>query len=156
MFYLSCLQVVMFPTCLEVQDLALTVSLFTGNVPNIVLKANKVDRLIWKKVSRNKEILVLWYDIWYLGHFLSWNALRELTCVLEWRVDVNVWFDLVCKVLPVCIYIICVTIISNESWFVQWQRCCQLQNNILHFLISNNENNNKMIVKLLNCSLWLL
>ena len=35
MYYLSCVQVVMSPTCLEVQDLAWTVSLFTGNVHNI-------------------------------------------------------------------------------------------------------------------------
>ena len=69
MYYLSCVQVVMSPTCLEVQDLAWTVSLFTGNVHNIehavVLEVNKIDRLsldiyqIWKKVSRNKEILRL-------------------------------------------------------------------------------------------------
>ena len=68
MYYLSCVQVVMSPTCLEVQDLAWTVSLFTGNVHNIehavVLEVNKIYRLryiyqIWKKVSRNKEILRL-------------------------------------------------------------------------------------------------
>ena len=34
---LSYLQVVMSPTCLEVQGLAWTVSLFTGNVHNITL-----------------------------------------------------------------------------------------------------------------------
>ena len=37
MFHLSCVQVVMSPTCLEVQGLAWTVSLFTGNVHNITL-----------------------------------------------------------------------------------------------------------------------
>ena len=35
MFHLSCVQVVMSPTCLEVQGLAWTVSLSTGNVPNM-------------------------------------------------------------------------------------------------------------------------
>ena len=61
MYYLSCVQVVMSPTCLEVQDLAWTVSLFTGNVHNITcnmqlscrsIKLRDLD--IW---FRNKEIL---------------------------------------------------------------------------------------------------
>ena len=61
------LQVVMSPTCLEVRGLAWTVSLFTGNVHNITLnmqlswRSIKLTDLdiyqIWKKVSRNKEIL---------------------------------------------------------------------------------------------------
>ena len=113
------MQVVMSPTCLEVQGLAWTVSLSTGNVPNmqmswrsIKLTDLDVRYLIWKKVSRNKEILrliyisfvwsmddnewVLWNDIWYLGHFLSGNALKEMIDIcLKWRVDVK--FDLGCR-----------------------------------------------------------
>ena len=39
---------------------------------------------------------VLWNDIWYLGHFLSGNALKEMIDIcLKWRVDVK--FDLGCR-----------------------------------------------------------
>ena len=41
------MQVVMSPTCLEVQDLAWTVSLFTGNVHNITLNM----QLSWRSIK---------------------------------------------------------------------------------------------------------
>ena len=56
MYYLSCVQVVMSPTCLEVQDLAWTVSLFTGNVHNITLNM----QLSWRSIKLTD------LDIYYL------------------------------------------------------------------------------------------